>query len=405
MIHFLNNILGSNHQEINYVVGNGELLNKPTIPYSDTVCEFLEELSTALMKHSEAREYPDVIAFAFWCRKANLAILKKKFLQNNPIRLGRGIVFHIAPANVPVNFAFSLCFGLIAGNTNIVRISSKNSPQVELICSILNELLQSTFVKLIDKIAVIRYEHSNNLTAKLSSICNARIIWGGDKTIQNIRKFQTSPRCVDISFSDRYSISILNSQAIDNITPQELSKMASDFYNDTYTMDQNACSSPHVILWLGENSQRGKSKFWNALFKVALKKYDLTEIKAIDKYSKVLDESITSDKMAKFVNMDNVLMYIELKNISQELHNYRGIFGLFYTCEIENLNQLITIINNKYQTVTYYGIDKKELTNFVIENGIIGIDRVVPVGRALDMDTIWDGYDVIGYLSRVIDIH
>jgi len=118
-----------------------------------------------------------------------------------------------------------------------------------------------------------------------------------------------------------------------------------------------------------------------------------------------LDESITSDKMAKFVNMDNVLMYIELKNISQELHNYRGIFGLFYTCEIENLNQLITIINNKYQTVTYYGIDKKELTNFVIENGIIGIDRVVPVGRALDMNTIWDGYDVIGYLSRVIDIH
>jgi len=27
------------------------------------------------------------------------------------------------------------------------------------------------------------------------------------------------------------------------------------------------------------------------------------------------------------------------------------------------------------------------------------------VGRALDMDTIWDGYDVIGYLSRIIDIH
>jgi len=405
VIHSLNNILGSNHQEINYLVGNGELLNKPATPYSDTVCEFLEELSTTLMKHSEAREYPDVIALAFWCRKANLAILKKKFLQNNPIRLGRGIVFHIAPANVPVNFAFSLCFGLIAGNTNIVRISSKNSPQVELICSILNELLQLKFVKLIDKIAVIRYEHSNNLTAKLSSICDARIIWGGDKTIQNIRKFQTSPRCVDISFSDRYSISILNSQAIDNITPQELSKMASDFYNDTYIMDQNACSSPHVILWLGENSQRGKGKFWNALFKVALNKYDLTEIKAIDKYSKVLDESITSDKIAKFVNMDNVLMYIELKNISQDLHNYRGIFGLFYTCEIENLNQLITIINNKYQTVTYYGIDKKELTNFVIENGIIGIDRVVPVGRALDMDTIWDGYDVIGYLSRVIDIH
>ena len=31
-----------------------------------------------------------------------------------------------------------------------------------------------------------------------------------------------------------------------------------------------------------------------------------------------------------------------------------------------------------------------------------GIDRVVPVGRALDMDIVWDGYDLIGSLSRLI---
>ena len=74
--------------------------------------------------------------------KANLAILKKKFLQNNPIRLGRGIVFHIAPANVPVNFAFSLCFGLIAGNSNVVRVSSKYMPQVDIICAVINTLLK-----------------------------------------------------------------------------------------------------------------------------------------------------------------------------------------------------------------------------------------------------------------------
>ena len=404
MTHFLNNLLGSNHQEITYVVGEGNLLNKSTAPYSDIVCEFLADLSSALMSHDGARGYPDVIAFAFWCRKANLATLKKNFLQNNQLRLGRGVVFHITPANVPVNFAFSLCFGLLAGNTNIVRISSKNSPQIEIVCSVINDLLQADFLELKSKISVIKYEYSNDITSKLSSKCDARVIWGGDETVKKIQKFQTSPRCIDVSFSDRYSISILNSQVIDNITPQELSKIATDFYNDTYTMDQNACSSPHVVLWFGKGSKQGKENFWSALFKVAAKKYDLTEIKAIDKYSKVLDESITNDKLANLVNMNNMLAYVGIKDISHDLHDYRGIFGLFYTFEIEDLNELSGIINNKYQTLTYYGMDKEKLSDFIIKNGITGIDRIVPVGRALDMNVVWDGYDVINYLSRVIEI-
>ena len=34
--------------------------------------------------------------------------------------------------------------------------------------------------------------------------------------------------------------------------------------------------------------------------------------------------------------------------------------------------------------------------------GARGVDRVVPMGRALDFDTIWDGRDLIACLSRVI---
>jgi hypothetical protein len=29
----------------------------------------------------------------------------------------------------------------------------------------------------------------------------------------------------------------------------------------------------------------------------------------------------------------------------------------------------------------------------------------VPVGRALDMDALWDGYDIIASLSRLVPIH
>jgi len=392
-------------QKITYLVGEGNISNKAIVPYSDIVCEFLTEISISLKKKNNISNYPDLIAFSFWCRKANLSILKKKFYQTSHIRIGRGIIFHVSPSNVPVNFAFSLCFGLIAGNSNIVRVSSKYMPQVDIICEVINALLdQSKYSEIKDHISIVQYEYSDRITSLLSSLCDARIIWGGDKTIQDIRQYPIAPRCIDIAFSDRYSISVLDSHIIEKITPQELSKLAVGFYNDAYTMDQNACSSPHIVFWHGVVSSKGKERFWNAIYEVAAIKYELTEIKAVDKYSKLLDESIRDNNIIKLVNMENLLTYIEIKELNKNLHQYRGINGLFYSFELEDINSLSDIVNNRYQTLTYYGVDKKILENFVIENNISGIDRIVPVGRALDMDIIWDGYDIINYLSRIVDI-
>jgi len=42
------------------------------------------------------------------------------------------------------------------------------------------------------------------------------------------------------------------------------------------------------------------------------------------------------------------------------------------------------------------------LRSCVIQKGIQGVDRIVPVGSALAMNLFWDGYDVIRLLSRVI---
>ena len=392
-------------QKITYLVGDGSVSNKAIAPYSDIVCEFLADISISLKKKNDISNYPDLIAFSFWCRKANLSILKKKFYQTSHIRMGRGIIFHVSPSNVPVNFAFSLCFGLLAGNSNIVRVSSKYMSQVEIICEVINALLnQPRYLALKDHISIVQYEYSDRVTSLLSSLCDARIIWGGDKTIQDIRQFPIAPRCIDIAFSDRYSISVLDSHTIEKITPQEISKLAADFYNDAYTMDQNACSSPHIVFWHGNPSLKGKERFWNAVYEVAAIKYELTEIKAVDKYSKLLDESIRDSNIIKVVNMENLLIYVEIKELNKNLHQYRGINGLFYSFELKEINDLADIVNNKYQTLTYYGVDKKILENFIIENNVSGIDRIVPVGRALDMDIIWDGYDIISYLSRIVDI-
>ena len=54
--------------------------------------------------------------------------------------------------------------------------------------------------------------------------------------------------------------------------------------------------------------------------------------------------------------------------------------------------------------MTYFGLKKDELISFVENEKLRGIDRIVPIGSALDMDLIWDGYDLPLALSRVVDI-
>jgi len=48
-------------------------------------------------------------------------------------------------------------------------------------------------------------------------------------------------------------------------------------------------------------------------------------------------------------------------------------------------------------------VDREALRDFVVSNRLSGIDRVVPVGSALDISVIWDGYDIVRTLSRIID--
>jgi hypothetical protein len=48
--------------------------------------------------------------------------------------------------------------------------------------------------------------------------------------------------------------SIINSKIFDKISKKKLSSLIKNFYNDTYLVDQNACSSPHLILWYGGQS-------------------------------------------------------------------------------------------------------------------------------------------------------
>ena len=55
-----------------YFAGREEVKVVPREPFDSLVCEFLEEVSKAVLKDETLKTYPDVVSFAFWIRSANL---------------------------------------------------------------------------------------------------------------------------------------------------------------------------------------------------------------------------------------------------------------------------------------------------------------------------------------------
>ena len=373
-------------------------------PYSDEAIQFLSGVSSRLLKSPLIREYPDIAGFGYWCRRANLSKLAQAFDKNNA-RLGRGLAFHIAPANVPVNFAFSFAFGLLAGNANIVRVSSANHPQAEIILRVVREMLElDAHARIRCMTSFVRYPRDDKITNALSESADARIIWGGDATVNLIRSMKTKARCVDVCFADRYSVSLLGADAVCDADAESFSRLIAGFYNDVFLLDQNACSSPHLVLWQGANERvcSAKVRFWRGLEELLETKSSEPGIHALDKFVHLCRTAIWLQPIKQNRSQSGRIYRVDLEQLPVDIENFRGRHGFFFETTDNDLQKLSATLNSRYQTLTYYGLDPQIITRLVVKNGLQGLDRIVPVGMALDIGTVWDGYDLIGTLSRVI---
>lgn len=374
---------------------------RPDVPFSDGIVDYLNALSSSLMKDKESRAYPDVVTFAFFCRKGNLQKMKEQF-SDNGLRLGRGILYHIAPSNVPVNFGYSMVAGLLAGNCNVVRASSKEFPQVNMIVRHMNEL--SGFNEVARRIAVARYNHDSEANAAFSAMCNVRVIWGGDQTIAAIREYALPPRSFDICFADRYSIAVVNPTAVLSASETETERLAQNFYNDTYLFDQNACSAPHLVCWLKNGDVvAAKQRFWNAVYAYTKTRYQYQDVMSVDKLTAFYKQAVGM-QCHRIETADNLIVRTQLGELPVNIDEYRCACGYFSEHDIDHLDNITAIVNQKYQTLAYYGIEKDLLQEFILRNHPIGIDRIVPIGETTAFALKWDGYDLINTMSRIVSV-
>ena len=374
--------------------------NEPLRPFEPMVLDCLGEISAAILKSPVGRQFPDLTAFAFYIRRANLQKLEA-VLALGEIRLGRGLCFHVAPANIPVNFAFTWVFSLLAGNANIVRLPSKDFPQVDALLAIINTALDK-YPELKERNAFVKYPRTDNeTTAAYCQMADCRMIWGGDRTIAAIKALPAKPRCVDICFADRYSVALIDGGAVLAAGEAQLARLVEGFYNDTYLMDQNACSSPQVILW-EHDSPQARERFWGAVEELAKRKYVLQDAVAVDKYTLFCEEAVGNGNIQSVERKGNLLYRVQLKALSPDMIQHRGKAGFFFEYVLEDRDELFKVVTETFQTITQFGVDVGELRRQIVDNHLRGIDRIVPIGQAMDVGVVWDGFDLVRSLSRVV---
>ena len=160
----------------------------------------------------------------------------------------------------------------------------------------------------------------------------------------------------------------------------------------------------NFVFWIGKKNYNFQKKFWKELNEIVEKKFFLDKKGAVDKYSNLIENIINQKDFQNIRTFKNNLYVVDPNKNIGNIENVRGLNGTFFQKNITNIYDLKKFITKKCQTVTYFGIDKKQIKSYLLKNNLLGIDRIVPIGKGLNIDTMWDGYDVIQSLSRIITL-
>ena len=372
---------------------------RPLPIFSAEAAAFLTALSARILADVEAKAYPDVVTLGFWCRPTALRQMQRVY-EAEKNRIGRGIVFHIAPSNVAVNFAYSCLAAFIAGNASIVRLSSKDFPQVDVLCRIFAETL-AEFPALFPYFLFVRYGHVQEVNEHYSWMCQTRVVWGGDATIEAIRRAALPPRANEITFADRHSLAVIDAPAY--LAAEDKARIAQDFYNDTYLSDQNACTAPHFVVWLGTEVAAAQEAFWNALHEVVGARYTMQAVQAVDKLTQLYRLGVHA-AVRQVPAEDNLITRVRVAKLTEEITAYRAGSGFFIEYVAQELAEIRPLCSISCQTLSYYGVERETLLRAVLAMRPAGVDRIVPMGRTMDFALVWDGIDLIRTMSRVVQV-
>ena len=374
----------------------------PMRAFDPSVLGFLDDVSQKILNTSTTRQFPDLATLGFFLRRKNLDRIGRGYLGDGKVFLmGRGLAFHVGPANVPLNFAYSLVASLLAGNPSVVRVSSRPFPQVDLFVDALNAAFDAA--KMSNRVSILRYGHDSAMNERLSQACDIRVIWGGDHTIQTFASIPVPARATEIHFANRYSAAVIDAR--DYLETCEAQEVAQKFYNDVYPFEQNACTAPKLVFWLGEDVviRQAKERFWSELKQTMHRaQYQPAEGVGVRHFKSVAQLAVEAP-IRRSVSHPS-LTVIEAETASACRLDHGASEGFFLERSIQHLGELSDALDQRCQTLAFVGDLKTDILSCVAEHGMKGVDRVVPVGTAGHFSFVWEGKDLIRLMSRSFEL-
>jgi hypothetical protein len=161
-----------------------------------------------------------------------------------------------------------------------------------------------------------------------------------------------------------------------------------------------ACSSPRVVVFAGaaEAATQASAAFWDALTE-CLDEKQFASPAAIHMRKLVYSCQAILELPVVEYRRDPEATVLQLESLGREPREHSG-GGLFFAARVDNLRDLVPVLNRRHQTLTHFGFDGAELRRLAAAFGGRAIDRMVPVGQALQFSRFWDGYDLLHEFCR-----
>lgn len=367
---------------------------------------FAGAFSEALFRCPNSRRHGELIALAYWLRENNLNRLTRK-LTSSPgcIPAPRGIVFHVCPGNVDSIFVYSWMLSLLCGNRNVLKISSRETEVQALLLQMIEKTLENPDFAAVRRMnMLVRFSHEAGYTEYLSSLCDMRVLWGGDHSVTEIRRFPLQPHANEITFSDRWSFSLLKATSVAELDSDAIVRLSEAICNDCWTFGQLACSSPRALVFVGSAkcSDIASKRLYKTIAEVLKRgNYPARSTDLANGRAFAEDYAMKADAEILELGMFTVVRCATLCD-APLLDHCGG--GFFFESTVQNPLELQPAICRKFQTVTHFGFSNSELNEWIPTLSLNGIDRWMPIGKALDFDTTWDGNDLLSSFCRLVRV-
>jgi hypothetical protein len=380
----------------------------PREPFAPARMDTLNRLSAALLADPILRRDPASVSVAYWLRRAQLVRLAREQslraeAEPDVVRVPVGRVLHLAPSNVDTLFIYSWALAYLCGNASVVRLSQDMGVVVQALLRVL-EAVAVEDEELRGFNRFVTYGHDDEITSALSAWCAHRVIWGGDQTVATIRPLPLPSHASERVFGSKYSFAVVDADRYREASEDERTRVASGFFNDLFWFDQMACSSPHVVFWVGvrDVADAAAREFERALQdEIARRGFRPPVASAVQRRTYAFGLAATAD-------VDVVLEHagfvgVHLRDRAALDKDVCG-GGLFRHLAVGDLAEMLPFVDEGDQTLTHWGFTPEALRAFARDAGARGLDRLVPIGQALAFDVVWDGFHLVDDMLRRVRV-